>query len=146
MGSSCSCISSHTNENQEIGIMNEESLIMQKNADKVSSENQPTAIIIKPHHDYESLVKLQAAFRGYIDRQQVKSISLSIAESSVHKNLKRETLIEIKGGIPDYSNSATLAAIQKFGSYIYDYDAHDETKVTKRGPIVLENGEVYTGE
>ncbi|OMJ77103.1 hypothetical protein SteCoe_23375 [Stentor coeruleus] len=122
----------------------------------------PTSPVVKLNR--EDLVKLQSIIRGYFDRKKVKTLKVVDKPTAFSNDLKnnissipnentelieqtRKDLIEIPiDSLPDYSNPSIKSIQTKLGDFVYNSPNSNQIDLIKRGPIMIENGSIYTGE
>jgi hypothetical protein len=149
MGKNCSCLRGNLAEDHQLQLDNPFPI-----TEDQSPTKRPTGII-----DLSSLILLQSTLRGYLDRKKCKAVHLAdaskqlifdasgLAESSQVRELIRSELKEIPEHlVPDYSTSATIAAISRLGRFVLPEVMHDNSVRLRRGPVEMENGAIYTGE
>ena len=120
---------------------------------------------INIQYDVDDITTIQSVIRAYIDRKKIKDIhrenlktskvlisdQSGIKKTSNNRNAVnteetvRKEVTEIPlSRVPDYSNSATKLIQTKLGSFIYREEAYPN--VIKRGPVMMENEAIFTGE
>lgn len=161
----CSCIHK-PNEEKQI-VTDKQSVPVEEQIKKISLEN----VNRKPEETdmdlpdakiaVADLIKLQSALRGFLDRKQVRTayvcISAPVCSNSQSDNKdqlmpKQETSSDFQeltpSSIPDYSSEAIKSIRTRLGDFIFS--CQDSTQsalpVQKRGPIMVDNGSIYTGE
>ena len=134
MGTSCACLKSFNTEDQQINSQKED----QKSKALTQDEQKLYPVI--------NVINIQSFIRGYLERRCRKELNRTPMSSSPFSITNRENLRELAGSLPDFSNTATLAAERKLGPYVYGPEPVDYISKVKKNAIKLENGAIYIGE
>ena len=155
MGKNCSCLKGVEEENQANFIQPFE---FDKNQRRILEEEKSE--LFRLDIDQDSLIKLQNAIRGRIDRKKVKAIYISNLNQIPINDRKSEELysnpgetihrLEVKeihpSKVPDYSTHATRNVENMLGPFVYADTFNDECNTHKLGAVEMENGAIYIGE
>lgn len=149
MGQKCACFRDQTSEEGQLNILKELKSTTDKNlfasADNHSQFTEHQSLVI----DSTTVIKLQSVLRGFMDRALMKEnrfMSSSFHQASGFNPHPRSSLNKIQGDVPSYANASTIAASRKLGAFTYETDKNDGILISKKDPILLENGAVYIGE
>ena len=109
----------------------------------------------------ESIINLQALLRGFLVRKMIKERFQRTPEKSVSTktrltNSKLSTLLDLNtfrnsfkeippDKVPIYTTHAATETMCRLGPFLSQQTVK-EKKLTKRGPVILENDEIYTGD
>lgn len=158
----CSCIHKASEERQivtdKLQPVDEQIKISIENVSKRPQETDmdlPEAKL-----NIVDLIKLQCTLRGFLDRKQVRIAYVCISaplQSNVHTDPKEnppqisQPALDFQellpSNIPDYSSSTIKSIRTRLGDFIYSsHDLPLSTSLQKRGPIMIENGSIYTGD
>ena len=157
----CSCIHKASEEKQ---IITDKAPSVEESIKRISVDNLNRRVeetemdLPETKFDLGDLIHIQCLLRGYLDRRSVKTayhFSLApviINNTSDNKDIldeKKESVHEVQelspGAVPDYS-SATIKSIRtRLGDFIYS-SIDSQASGLKRGPVMIENGSIYTGE
>jgi len=145
MGQNCSCFREAAKEEQPY------TLDMQQREQSQDRPVLPRRGYLAPALDPATVIKVQAAMRGYAGRKALQGVVVTQTRSApkaVENDFAAEQaeLREIQGEIPDYSNPATQVAAQKHGTFSFTAEPDDGVKVMPRGAVELDNGAIYTGQ
>ena len=133
MGNSCTCLKFVNTEEQQI---------INEREEPKSRHTRSTDLEYKI--DY--VILLQSVARGYLERRCRLEINCSPQSSSRFSVMNRDNIQEITGTVPDFSNTATLAAERRLGPYVYPIITDDSVELIKKNAIKLDSGTIYTGE
>lgn len=139
MGSNCSCLSSGNPPERTTNV--EISRIT-----KASQQHTPAVdVSYNRDLDYSShekltllaIIRMQAVLRGYVTRRKARNLLRQTFQTKAAKDSFTVNTVR----------SPTIArAIETMGQFVYDFDLRDGVSVSRRPPLELEKGALYTGE
>ena len=121
-------------------------------------------VVTTPSDNIGDLIKLQALLKGYIDRKKVAKtyanadiVKPSHMNNDDNKSINSKDLSEIMiyrkevseiplNMIPDYSGPSIKSIRIRLGDFIYSSIIEPADNVIKRGPVMIENSSIYTGD
>ena len=167
MGSSCSCLRGDLIDEKQVctdrNVIDIERNVLKslEYSSKPNAENDKN-LSLDIRVELSDIILLQSFLRGYLFRKKTHQIlhsslhsNQNLLETSLNSkslkaptnlsNISRSVLVELSvDSVPDYPNSTIKQILTKIGPFIFREG--DISGVSRKGPVLLENGSVYTGD